>query len=113
MSASRELGLVPPSRVLGLVSASRAPGLVSASRAPGLVSASRALVKAIGDILPQGQGYPHPSPHVPLKPAKRSATPEHMLAEQVTAVSGSSLQQLAAGSSLAAACSPVCRARWR
>jgi len=34
----------------------------------------------------QGQGYPHASPHVPLKPAKRSATPEHMLAEQQGAV---------------------------
>ena len=71
---------------------STALGLVCASCVLGLVSASRALVKASGDALPQGQGYPHPSPHVPLKPAKRSATPEHMLAEQVTAVPGSSLQ---------------------
>ena len=27
--------------------------------------------------------YQHGSPHVPLKPAKRSATPEHMLSDQV------------------------------
>jgi len=30
----------------------------------------------------QGSAYSHGSPHVPLKPGKRSATPEHILAEQ-------------------------------
>ena len=38
--------------------------------------------------IPQGGNtqYQHGSPHVPLKPAKRSATPEHMLSDQVWAL---------------------------